>query len=303
MFFNYMLLTNIGKISSHIDLIGSRSICCYLVNGSEQSVLLDAGMTADAETLSDQIHHQLNDPSRFTWILLTHSHYDHLGGVPFLVTRFPHLKVAAHPHVSEILNKANAVKLIQQLNAGYAEYHRKRNPNIQFTSFQIDRFLSDNELIEIGDVSIQVIYTPGHTRGCISFYVLPDQALFSSDVIGAPTTTGFIQPAFLSDYSKYLNSLYEFTKLEIEVLCLPHGGAIKDSNPAQSYIQKAIEHTISLRERIEKHLSNMDGNIEGVTQEIIEEDYQKHQIKQAIEPYRINIRAMVKTTKKDMFGD
>jgi glyoxylase-like metal-dependent hydrolase (beta-lactamase superfamily II) len=42
-----------------------------------------------------------------------------------------------------------------------------------------DRLLKDNDLLTLGDTSIQVLLTPGHTRGSVCFYARAAQALFS----------------------------------------------------------------------------------------------------------------------------
>ena len=296
-----MNVTTIGKITPHIDFLGSSKICNYLVNGDQESALLDTGMALDAGDLCMQIREHLQDTDRLRWILLSHSHYDHLGGTPFLIKQFPQIKTAAHPHVDEILSKPSAIKLMQRLNAEY-ETLRKMKSDIEFSAFSIDHFTKHNEIIDLGNVSIQVMYTPGHTRGCVSFYILPDKALYGSDVLGAPTPTGFIQTAFLSNYNQYLNSLLEMQNLEIEVLCLPHGGVIKGATAAKGFLQKSIDQTISLRERITSYLLDLDYAVDAVTQKIIDEDYQKYQVEQPVEAFRLNTLAMVNTTKRDLFN-
>ncbi len=298
---NPMNLTTTGKISPHIDFLGSSRICNYLVHGVKESALLDTGMALDAGDLYLQIREHLKDTDRLRWILLSHSHYDHLGGTPFLIKQFPQIKTAAHPQVDEILSKSSAINLIQRLNAEY-EALRKMKSDFEFSAFRIDHFLKHNEIIDLGNVSIQVIYTPGHTRGCVSFYILPDRALFGSDVIGAPSPSGYIQTAFLSDYNQYLNSLLELQKLEIEFLCLPHGGVIQGATAAKEFLQKSIDQTISLRERITRYLLDLDYSVDAVTQKIIDEDYQKYQVEQPVQAFRLNTLAMVNTTKRNLFN-
>ncbi len=296
-----MNITTIGKITPHIDFLGSSRICNYLVHGDQESALLDTGMVLDASDLYLQIRKHLKDTDRLTWILLTHSHYDHLGGTPFLIKKFPQIETAAHPQVDEILRKSSAINVIRKLNAEY-EALRKVKSDIEFSAFTIDHFIKHNEIIDLGNTSIQVIYTPGHTRGCVSFYILPDRALFSSDVIGAPTPSGYIQTAFLSDYNQYLNSLLELQKLEIEFLCMPHGGVIEGAVAAEGFLQKSIDQTTSLRERITRYLLDLDYAVDAVTLKIIDEDYQKYQVEQPVQAFRLNTLAMVNTTKRDLFN-
>ena len=54
-----------------------------------------------------------------------------------------------------------------------------------------------NKIINFEDgISVQIIFTPGHTRDSIAFYILPDKVLYGGDGLGIPTPTGFIQAEF-----------------------------------------------------------------------------------------------------------
>jgi len=84
------------------------------------------------------------------YILITHGHGDHLGALPEL-KRALNAPVAVHP--------ADARRL----------------------PFNPDRLLQDGETISVGEVTLKVIHTPGHTPGSVCFYSPGD--LFSGDTL------------------------------------------------------------------------------------------------------------------------
>lgn len=116
-----------------------------------QSVLIDPGDEPDS--LSAML-----GSSTPVAILLTHTHADHTGA---LADMRPRLNVPVYLHPAEPPRGVTA-----------------------------DRPLADGDAIELGDFSLRVIHTPGHTPGMVTF-VLPDGRAIVGDTIfqGGPGRT------------------------------------------------------------------------------------------------------------------
>ena len=66
---------------------GMGSSISYLIIGDDKTVLLDCGMAYCAKNLINNIKLALPPDRRLNYVLLSHSHYDHIGAVPCKIGR------------------------------------------------------------------------------------------------------------------------------------------------------------------------------------------------------------------------
>jgi hydroxyacylglutathione hydrolase len=83
---------------------------------------------------------------RLTRVLLTHTHHDHVAGVPELVRAFPEVPFAVHD--SDLPRLPSAVR-------GNARIEK----------------ITDGNILKLGKLSIEVLHTPGHSAGECCFFI------------------------------------------------------------------------------------------------------------------------------------
>lgn len=103
-----------------------------------------------------------------THILLTHTHFDHVGGLADLAaeTKAP---IYSHPDALPML--AHAPQAAANFNITL--------PAPPAAS----RMLAEGDVIEVGQLKFEVLYTPGHAPGHVSFYVQEHNVIFDGDVL------------------------------------------------------------------------------------------------------------------------
>lgn len=103
-----------------------------------------------------------------TWILETHAHADHLSAAPFLKQQ-----TGACVAIGE------NICAVQQIFSTVFNVDDVSNQGLEF-----DKLLSDGEVIQLGNVPITVMHTPGHTPACVAYKIA--DAVFVGDTLFMP---------------------------------------------------------------------------------------------------------------------
>ncbi len=110
----------------------------------------------------------IDEGIRIKYIVLTHGHADHISGVNEHLDDFPDAKVVVHTNEKPMLEDPRA------------------NQSIMFGSAQTvkgDIFVNDGDELEVGNLKLKFIFTPGHTPGGMCIYVESEDVLFSGDTL------------------------------------------------------------------------------------------------------------------------
>jgi hydroxyacylglutathione hydrolase len=152
-----------------------RFVYAYLIYGTELC-LIDAGVLSSDKVIIDYIKETGRDPEEISLLIQTHSHPDHIGGSK-AIQNASGCKIAAH---------RDAVPWIEDV-----ELQSRTRPSPYFfslvkESLKVDRVLRDGDRVELSDGQVlQVIHTPGHSKGSLSLLLEQEGALFSGDAIPA----------------------------------------------------------------------------------------------------------------------
>lgn len=104
------------------------------------------------------------------YILETHAHADHLSGSQIVQKAFPDAQIGVGERITEV---QKVFKDVFDLPSDFPTDGR-----------QFDVLLSEDEPLQVGSLTIESIFTPGHTPACVTFKV--EDALFTGDVMFMP---------------------------------------------------------------------------------------------------------------------
>ena len=154
-------------------------------------------------------------------ILNTHFHPDH-SGCNYL---FPGVKIMAH----QLDVPALQSQKVFSENYGL-EKHQAPQHILNWFSWQpcqVSGTFKDGDMINLGNIQLQVIHTPGHTAGHCCFYWREKEVLFSGDI--DLTSFGPWYGNEISNVDDLITSIQRIIELEPKIILSGHMGMI-DSN-------------------------------------------------------------------------
>jgi glyoxylase-like metal-dependent hydrolase (beta-lactamase superfamily II) len=145
--------------------LGPLETNCYLFACTEtrQAAVVDPGWSGGAIS-----RHATEQGWTIGHILLTHAHFDHVGGLAELKQQTG-APIFAHPEVEPMLQQAERAAALWQITLDPPP--------------PADRWLSEGDVITVGNLSLEVLYTPGHAPGHVCFYLAAENVLFDGDVL------------------------------------------------------------------------------------------------------------------------
>jgi glyoxylase-like metal-dependent hydrolase (beta-lactamase superfamily II) len=103
-------------------------------------------------------------------IIVTHAHIDHVGAVAALVDEYA-CPVLMHAEAEPMLNQLPTQAIMMGLRFGKVP--------------TVDLYIDDEEVLEVGDLRLRSLYTPGHAPGHLAFYVEDEDLVLSGDALFA----------------------------------------------------------------------------------------------------------------------
>lgn len=174
-----------AKVFDNLYFVGSKIHNAWALTTSEGIIVIDTLYTYNSE---EEIVGGLKklglDPATVKYVIISHSHGDHVGGAKLLQDRFGARVVMGEPDWNAIDKSVN----------GYPQGKPKR-----------DIVADDGQKITLGDASVTIVTTPGHTAGTLSM-------IFTVKDNGKPLTvaysggTAFNFPTTAGNFDAYIRS-------------------------------------------------------------------------------------------------
>ena len=103
-------------------------------------------------------------------IIVTHAHIDHVGAVAVLTDEYA-CPVLMHEESEPLLEGLPTQAMMMGIRFG-------KVPGV-------DRYVEDEEIVEVGDLRLRSLYTPGHAPGHLAFYLRDEGLVLSGDALFA----------------------------------------------------------------------------------------------------------------------
>ncbi len=212
-------------ITGSIYYVGSEDLTSYLIVGNQGHILINVGLTENADLVIKSIAQLGFKIEDIKYILVTQAHFDHAGGVHQLVEK---------SHAQVLVGQADYEALV---TGGLNDY--AFGNQLTFSAIKAESLTAviNQEKLKLGDLLLTAIATPGHTPGSTSWILdmessngQPMSALFQSS-ISIPSQAQIhenpVYPELIEDYQKTLQLLGE---IQADYVLADHVVHIKPNN-------------------------------------------------------------------------
>lgn len=204
-------------IHGHTWFVGPRGLGVFLITAPTGDVLIDGGVPGDAALIEANIRRlgiKLHD---IKWILNTHAHADHAGGIARL----------ARDTGAQVIASAADTPLLERGGHGDPQY----GDRFPYPAVHVARTVTDGQTLHLGDLLLTAHATPGHTRGNTTWTWVSCQGkrcLHMVDV-GSLSAPGFKllgNPHYPDILQDFAHSFAVVAALPCDIPLAPHPGMV-----------------------------------------------------------------------------
>jgi 2-aminobenzoylacetyl-CoA thioesterase len=264
-----------GKIDSNLWYLGAEESGAYLLRGQHGTALINGGLSYILPDVLTQMREFGIDPGEITKLLILHSHFDHVGMVPYFKRNYPAIEVLASEAAVKTFEKPKAIEFINsynQLSAG------ERNESLKGFDLEwrgdIEPLpVREGDIIDLGRVFLKIYETPGHSNCSIAAYEPDTGVLFASDAMGIPFSDKLF-PSMNTNIDQFLNSLEKLRPLRVNVFCADHYGYITGDEAGtivSETIKEALRWKTQLYETFKRNAFDIDSAAREITSSLYEE--------------------------------
>ena len=280
------------------DVRRDKGDSAFLLDDGKTAILYDTGFGFTGFKVAENIKRILGDRP-LDYIFLTHSHYDHALGSAYILRHYPDAKVVAGAYAADIFARDGAKKTMKELDSKYAAKCGITDYEFLGDKLRVDIPVNDGDVIDVGDMSYEVLYLPGHTRCCVGYYCKEKGLLLSNETLGVYDGGKTIVPSYLVSYADSIASIERVEKLDIKYILAPHYGIlskeqseffISNMKKASEKVARDILHSLENGRSDEKIIADFKAEYwHGYIKEIYPED-----------AVNLNTLIMIKLIKKEL---
>ena len=194
----------------------------YLISGAERTALIDTGTGFMVDATIKSLK-ELLDGRKLDIVILTHRHYDHVGGLRGLIKEFSP-KLYAGPDDAKPLREGDSESTLGTKFGGSID-------PMDVTDF------FEGDKIDLGGHVLTALYTPGHTIGSICVLDEVTGSLFSGDTVFVDGVGNTMHPT--GSEKMLIESLRKLSEVKFSGLYPGHGPIV--TSDGQQFVAKGLK--------------------------------------------------------------
>lgn len=254
------LYADLGHGITRIDtvMVREEQAACYLLQGGDEYAVIETGTHNTVPIILDLLDRRDIDRARVKYVIPTHVHLDHAGGVGGLMRALPDATLLIHPRGARHMIDPAKLKAGAIAVYGEEEFARVYGDVIPVDEDRV-RIMDDGTTAEVGGRELFFYDTPGHAKHHFCVHDPASRGIFTGDTFGIaypalatdkgpmimPTTTPvqFDPPALTASIRKLLD-------LKPARMYLTHYGPVENPAPLGERLQAMVDDFVALAEGV-----------------------------------------------------
>jgi glyoxylase-like metal-dependent hydrolase (beta-lactamase superfamily II) len=213
--------------------IRNNFVACYLIKGDDEYALIDTGVSLSTPYILEVLREKQIALSHIKYIMPTHCHLDHAGGVSEILQHTPNAKIVAHPSCAKHL--IDPTQLQAAVINVYGETFFNNNIGKLHPIDENNIILAKNQTLTLGKRELQLIETYGHAYHHYVIYDKLSKGIFAGDTLGVSykelnnDTTLIFPPTTPTQFDpdNWLKTIDNVTNLDVNRAYLTHYNQIE----------------------------------------------------------------------------
>ena len=239
-------MVDITEVAQNIYLIDNQLYSIpkwgsvYLIN-EDKKALIDTGPATSSKAVLEGIKRVGVSPEDIDYLIVTHIHLDHAGGVGTLLKDMPQARVVVHHKGAKHL--VNPVRLVNSVRETQGEKVMRLVGEVVPVETERVMPVSGDDALKLGEQQVlRFIDAPGHASHELCIYESRHHGLFSGDAVAVSVAENRIlmpvtpPPSF--DLAAYLDTLERLMELRATALYFAHFGVV---DKVQENLQLAMD--------------------------------------------------------------
>ena len=144
------------------------------------------------------------------YVLLSHTHYDHIGALPYIIKRWPSVKVCGAEKALKVFKSEGAaatmVRLGESARDRYASSEEEKGCEITADGLRCDIVMHEGDTVDLGDMTVRAYETKGHTDCSLTYMLEPVMTMLASESTGVLRSDGKMYTAILKSFAQTIES-------------------------------------------------------------------------------------------------
>ena len=237
------------KVFDNVWNVGVKWVSAYLIDTGDGWVLIDTTHEPFVDHLLENIAKAGARPDQIRYVLMTHGHFDHVGGYCKLKSLMPDARFA--------MSERGWQEAFESARAS------EGSPKAWRMLYEKDLVLKDGESIELGDNKFTALETPGHTWGTVSYLydVLREGRRHRAVTVGGLGLNAISGPEQLEAYIESMRRLADDgLGVEVDMTAHPFSNGLTEKIPEIVGLKPGRRHPLVNRRRYCEQLDKLADN-------------------------------------------